>query len=81
MHAMKVPNDLLAWEEVDHEALKNMQMTIQKRDDYRKTRLLETRDNPDCRYLRDIETKLHHYVETEGDQTAHIGSDDEEDES
>lgn len=64
--------DMVAWQQVDDDAEANFLKTVRSRSDYRNARLREFAANRDCRYLGDIETKLHGYVETQDDEQAHF---------
>lgn len=66
------PTDVVAWQQVDDEAKNNFLRTLRERDEYRNRCLREFAANRDCMVLGDIEAKLHGYIETDGDETAHL---------
>lgn len=64
--------DVVAWQQVDDDARENFLRTIGMRQEYRNERLREFAANRDCKYLGDIEAKLHGYTEMPGDEAAHL---------
>lgn len=69
--------DLFAWAQKDAEAEEGFMAGQRRKAAYRAERIAEWRDNPDCSYLADLETKLHGYSPSEDDETGHFDDEDE----
>jgi len=69
--------DLLSWIEVLESARRKFNAACDRNQEFARSRIDESMANPDCRYLGDLEQKLHGYIPSADDDVSHLDGDDD----